>query len=181
MLVHRCDRCCVYKKEIQPCRKKYRGIWAILMHKMMFPSESCNSVSNGTFCEFRPFSVIADIFSPRTPCLGTDGLIEPRNKSSHHFFELFQKTSVCEKHTAHTHTHTLTRTHTRTHARTHTHTHTHAHTHTPVDCTHTHTLVNCTAFAVSVHTYTHCNTYTWGDWEYGENVCVCVCVCVYLC
>ena len=67
MLVHRCDRCCVYKKEIQPCRTKYRGIWAILMHKMMFPSESCNSVSNGTFCEFRPFSVIAEIFSPRTP------------------------------------------------------------------------------------------------------------------
>src|SRR4029434_3923087 len=60
MLVHRCDRCCVYKKEIQPCRTKYRGIWAILMHKMMFPSESCNSVSNGTFCEFRPFSVIAE-------------------------------------------------------------------------------------------------------------------------
>ena len=66
MLVHRCDRCCVYKKEIQPCRTKYRGIWAILMHKMMFPSESCNSVSNGTFCEFRPFSVIAEIFSQRT-------------------------------------------------------------------------------------------------------------------
>src|SRR4029434_6113743 len=44
MLVHRCDRCCVYKKEIQPCRTKYRGIWAILMHKMMFTSESCNSV-----------------------------------------------------------------------------------------------------------------------------------------
>src|SRR4029434_2909210 len=37
MLVHRCDRCCVYKKEIQPCRTKYRGIWAILMDKMMFP------------------------------------------------------------------------------------------------------------------------------------------------
>src|SRR4029434_5984382 len=53
---------------IQPCRAKYRGIWAILMHKMMFPSESCNSVSNGTFCEFRLFSVIADSFSPRTPC-----------------------------------------------------------------------------------------------------------------
>src|SRR4029434_575326 len=67
MLVHRCDRCCVYEKEIQPCRKKYSGIWAILMHKMMFPSESCNSVSNGTFCEFRPFSVIAEIFSLRTP------------------------------------------------------------------------------------------------------------------
>src|SRR4029434_2592288 len=60
MLVHRCDRCCVYKKEIQPCRTKYRGIWAILMHKIMFPSESCNSVSKGTFCEFRPFPVIAE-------------------------------------------------------------------------------------------------------------------------
>src|SRR4029434_3422978 len=140
MLVHSCDRC-VYKKEIQPCRTKYMGIWAILMHKMMFPSESCNSVSNGTFCECRPFSVIADIFSPRTPCLGTDGLIEPRNKSSHHFFELFQKTSVCEKHTAHTHTHTLTRTHTRTHA--HTHTHTHAHTHAQRH-THTRTSRCCT-------------------------------------
>ena len=32
---------------------------AILMHKMMFPSESCNSVSKGTFREFRTFSVIA--------------------------------------------------------------------------------------------------------------------------
>src|SRR4029434_36787 len=86
MLVHRCDRCCVYKKEIQPCRTKYRGIWAILMHKMMFPSESCNSVLNGTFCEFRPFSVIAEIFSPYPlnhfaypwgyayPSLGTDAL-----------------------------------------------------------------------------------------------------------
>src|SRR4029434_946199 len=67
MLVHRCDRCCVYKKEIQPCRTKYRGIWAILMHKIMFPSESCNSVLNGTFCTSRPFAVIAEIFSPRTP------------------------------------------------------------------------------------------------------------------
>src|SRR4029434_5873787 len=62
MLVHCCDRWFVYKKEIQPCRTKYRGIWAILMHKMMFPSESCNSVSNGrpTFCEFRLFSAIAE-------------------------------------------------------------------------------------------------------------------------
>src|SRR4029434_4699402 len=68
MFVHRCDRCCVYVKEMQSYRTKYRGIWAILMHKMMFPSESCNSVSNGTFCEFLPFSVIAEIFSPRTPC-----------------------------------------------------------------------------------------------------------------
>src|SRR4029434_7106416 len=67
MLVHRCDRCCVYKKEIQHCRTKYRGIWALLMHKMMFPSESCNSVSNGTFCEFRPFSVIAENHWPYTP------------------------------------------------------------------------------------------------------------------
>src|SRR4029434_8289151 len=86
MLVHRCDRCCVYKKEIQPCRTKYRGIWAILMHKMMFPSESCNCVSNGTFCEFRPFSVIAEIlpvyplnhfaypWGYAYPSLGTDGL-----------------------------------------------------------------------------------------------------------
>src|SRR4029434_2241057 len=83
MLVHRCDRCCVYKKEIQPCRTKYRGIWAILMHKMIFRSESCNSVSNGTFCEFRPLSVISEMFSPRTPVnhfgypsLGSDGLEE---------------------------------------------------------------------------------------------------------
>src|SRR4029434_9095263 len=67
MLVHRCDRCCVYKKEVQPCRAKYRGIWAILMHKMILPSESCNSVSKGTFREFPPFSVIAEMFSPRTP------------------------------------------------------------------------------------------------------------------
>src|SRR4029434_10084251 len=49
MLVHRCDRCCVYKKEIKPCRAKYRGIWAILMHKMMFPSESCNSANSVRF------------------------------------------------------------------------------------------------------------------------------------
>ena len=48
MFVHRCDRCCVYLKEIQPCRAKYRFIWAILMHKMMFPSESCNSISKGS-------------------------------------------------------------------------------------------------------------------------------------
>src|SRR4029434_853825 len=66
MIVHCCDRCCFYKKEIQPCRTEYRGIWAILMHKMMFPSEGCNSVSNGTFCEFRPFSVIADILPAYT-------------------------------------------------------------------------------------------------------------------
>ena len=33
-------------------RAKYRGIWVILMHKMMFPSESCNSVSKGTLREF---------------------------------------------------------------------------------------------------------------------------------
>src|SRR4029434_1051991 len=39
---------------------KYRGIWAICMHKMMFPSESSNSVSKGSFREFRPFSVIAE-------------------------------------------------------------------------------------------------------------------------
>src|SRR4029434_3178762 len=74
MLVHRCDRCCVYKKEIQSCRAKYRGIWTTLIHKMMFPSESCNSVSKGTFREFRLFSVIAEIFSPeplRVP-LGVD-------------------------------------------------------------------------------------------------------------
>src|SRR4029434_2839119 len=44
MIVHCCDRCFVYKKEIQPCSPKYRGLWAICMHKMMFPSESCNSV-----------------------------------------------------------------------------------------------------------------------------------------
>src|SRR4029434_10291777 len=60
MLVHRCDHCCVYKKEIQPCRTKYRGIWAILMHKMVFTFESCNSVSKCSFREFRPFSVIAE-------------------------------------------------------------------------------------------------------------------------
>ena len=30
------------------------------MHKMMFPSESSNSVSKGSFREFRPFSVIAE-------------------------------------------------------------------------------------------------------------------------
>src|SRR4029434_11037529 len=66
MLVHCCDRCCVYKKEIQPCRTKYRGIWAILMHKMMFPSESCNSVSNCTFCEFVRF-LLSRKCSPRVP------------------------------------------------------------------------------------------------------------------
>src|SRR4029434_9646527 len=35
-----------------------------IQENLMFPSESCNSVSNGTFCEFLPFSVIAEIFSP---------------------------------------------------------------------------------------------------------------------
>src|SRR4029434_521353 len=80
MLVHCCDRCCVYKKEIQPCRTKYRGIWAILMHKMMFPSASCTSVSNGTFCEFRPFSVLGNVLPAYPlnhfayPSLGTDAL-----------------------------------------------------------------------------------------------------------
>src|SRR4029434_9923826 len=63
MLVHRCDRCCVYKKEIQPCRAKYRGISAILMHKMMFPSESCNSVSKGNSVRFP----LSRKFSPRVP------------------------------------------------------------------------------------------------------------------
>src|SRR4029434_6944393 len=66
MLVHRCDRCCVYKKEIQPCRKKYRGICAILMHKMMFPSESCNSVSNGTLQPANSVRfLLSRTFSPR--------------------------------------------------------------------------------------------------------------------
>src|SRR4029434_1062100 len=60
MLVHRCDRCCVYKKEIQPCRTKYRGIWAILMHNMMFPSESCNSANSVRF-------LLSRTFSPRVP------------------------------------------------------------------------------------------------------------------
>src|SRR4029434_3484298 len=60
MFVHRCDRCCVYLKEIQPCSPKYRGIWAIFMNKMMFPFQSCNSVSKGTFHDFRLFSAIAE-------------------------------------------------------------------------------------------------------------------------
>src|SRR4029434_759874 len=66
MFVHRCNRCCVYLKEIYPCSPKYRGIWAICMNKMMFPSESCNSVSKGTFREFRPFS-LSRTFSPHVP------------------------------------------------------------------------------------------------------------------
>src|SRR4029434_4490853 len=60
MFVHRCNPRCVYLKEIQPDRAKYRGIWGILMHKMIFPSESCNSISKCSFREFRPFSVIAE-------------------------------------------------------------------------------------------------------------------------
>src|SRR4029434_5647230 len=60
MFVHRCNPRCVYLKEIQPDRAKYRGIWGILMHKMIFPSERCNSISKGTFHELRPFSVIAE-------------------------------------------------------------------------------------------------------------------------
>src|SRR4029434_1687172 len=59
MFVHRCDRCCVYLK-YSLAGPKYRGIWAIFMHKMMFPSESCNSVSKGTFHDFRLFSAIAE-------------------------------------------------------------------------------------------------------------------------
>src|SRR4029434_3925755 len=89
MLVHRCDRCCVYKKEIQPCRTKYRGIWAICMHKMMFPSESCNSVLKGTFREFRPFSVIGKslalaTLAPPPPRLATreGGGTKQRNKET---------------------------------------------------------------------------------------------------
>src|SRR4029434_10000143 len=69
MLVHRCDRCCVYLKEIQPCRAKYRGIWAILIHKMMFPSESCK----GTFREFRPFSLSRKC----SPCVPPEPLRKP--------------------------------------------------------------------------------------------------------
>src|SRR4029434_6509263 len=60
MLVHRCDRCCVYKKEIQPCSPKYMGIWAICMNKIMFPFQRCNSVSKCSFREFRLFSVIVE-------------------------------------------------------------------------------------------------------------------------
>ena len=52
---------------MQPCRAKYRGIWAILMHKMMFPSESCNSVSKGDSVPF-PLSRKC---SPRVPPGGT--------------------------------------------------------------------------------------------------------------
>src|SRR4029434_4781287 len=80
MFVHRCNPRCVYLKEIQPDRAKYRGIWGILMHKMIFPSESCNSISKGTFHELRPFSVIAENRWPYNtntfayPSLGTDGL-----------------------------------------------------------------------------------------------------------
>src|SRR4029434_8172438 len=64
MLVHRCNRCGVYKKEIQPCRAKNRGIWAILMHKMMFPSESCNTVLHSANSVRFPLS---RTFSPRVP------------------------------------------------------------------------------------------------------------------
>src|SRR4029434_6746817 len=71
MFVHRCDRCCVYLKEIQPSRPKYRGIWAICMHKMMFPFQSCNSVSKCSFREFHPFSVIAENHWPYLRCLVT--------------------------------------------------------------------------------------------------------------
>src|SRR4029434_6688107 len=42
---------------------KYKGIWAILMHKMMFPSESCNSVSKGNSVRFP----LSRTFSPRVP------------------------------------------------------------------------------------------------------------------
>ena len=51
------------RKKYSLAKANYRGIWAI----WIFPSESCKSVSKGTFREFRPFSVIAEIFSPRTP------------------------------------------------------------------------------------------------------------------
>src|SRR4029434_8420771 len=64
MFVHHCNRCCVYFKEIQPCSPKYRGIWAICMHKMMFSFQKCNSVSKGSFREFRPFSVIVETHWP---------------------------------------------------------------------------------------------------------------------
>ena len=48
---------CLFER-IQPCSRKYRGIWAIFMPKMMF--EICNSISKGTFREFCPFSLIAE-------------------------------------------------------------------------------------------------------------------------
>src|SRR4029434_4969062 len=113
MFVHRCNRCCVYLKEIQPVF--YRGIWAICMHKIMFPSESCNSVSKGTFREFRPFSVTAEKHWPYT------------HTHTH----------------THTHRHTHTHTHTHTQRDTHTHTHTHTHSHTHIlslSLSHTHSL-----------------------------------------
>src|SRR4029434_4265550 len=84
MLVHRCDRCCVYKKEIQPCRAKYRGIWAILMHKMMFQSESCYSVLHsansvrfrGHFLPAYPLNHFAYPWGYAYPSLGTDDIMQ---------------------------------------------------------------------------------------------------------
>src|SRR4029434_7466195 len=88
MFVHRCNRCCVNFKEIQPCSPKYRGLWVICMHKMMFPSESCNSVSNyipripSVFC-YRgnvlpayPLNHFAYPWGYAYPSLGTDALEE---------------------------------------------------------------------------------------------------------
>src|SRR4029434_8747956 len=49
MFVHHCNRCCVNFKEIQPCSPKYRGIWAICMHKMMFPFQSVHSANSVRF------------------------------------------------------------------------------------------------------------------------------------
>src|SRR4029434_216736 len=49
--------------ERNTCRAKYREIWAILMHKIMFPSESCNSVSKGNSVRFP----LSRKFSPRVP------------------------------------------------------------------------------------------------------------------
>src|SRR4029434_7231633 len=112
---------CLFERN-KPCSPQYRGIWAICMHKMMFPSESCNSVLNSTFREFRPFSVIVDIFSPQGyakwfrgyagrklyPSLGTDDVV--------HGHKNVAVSLVGGRKRA---------------QNTHTHTHTHTHLHTP--------------------------------------------------
>src|SRR4029434_4088711 len=62
MLVHRCDRCCVHKKEIQPCRTKYsldaqNDVFRLKVAILFQTVHSANSVR----------FLLSRKFSPRVP------------------------------------------------------------------------------------------------------------------
>src|SRR4029434_1467690 len=50
---------CLFERNIA-LQPKIQGNLDDLYNKMMFPFQRCNSVSKCSFCEFRPFSVIAE-------------------------------------------------------------------------------------------------------------------------